>query len=75
MDGTELWIQRPGSPLGQRLFVGRLDGYEDPVVALLAESGPRILAILVDEEAELDLADVLATLPEAALSTRGAGEG
>lgn len=75
VDGTELWIQRPGSPLAERLFVGRLAGYEGPVVATLTPAGARILAVLVDEEAEFALAALLEMLPEAALSTRPGGDG
>ena len=74
MDGTELLIRMPGSPLGQRLFVGRLDGYEGSVMALLTADGPRILAVLLDDEAEMELSELLASLPDAALETRGVGE-
>ncbi len=73
MDGTELWVQMPGSPSAQRLFVGRLDGYEGSVVALLTEAGPRMLAVLLDEEAEMELSALLETLPDAALEVRAAG--
>lgn len=73
MDGTELLIQMPGSPLAERLYVGRLDGYEGSVVALLRPEGPRILAVLLDEEAEMELSEVLGNLPDAALQTRGLG--
>lgn len=72
MEGTELWIQQPGSPLAQRLFVGRLEGVEGPVLALLTEAGPRIVAVLVDDEAEFLVAELLATLPGSALTARGA---
>lgn len=75
MDGTELMVQMPGSPTAQRLFVGRLDGYEGSVVALVTEGGPRILAVLLDEEAESELSELIASLPGAALATRGVGGG
>ena len=68
MDGIELWIRQPGSPLAARLFVGRLEGMDDPVVALVGDAGPRVLAVLVDDEAEMAFAELLAQLPEAALS-------
>ncbi|MDR9392655.1 MAG: hypothetical protein RI554_11590 [Trueperaceae bacterium] len=73
LDGTELWIQRPGSPLAQRLFVGRVQGVDDPVVALITAAGPRVLAVLLDEEAEVELAELFASLDEAALEVRPAG--
>lgn len=72
-DGTELWIQRPGSPLARRLFVGRLAGVDGPVLALVTESGPRVLAVLLDDEAEMALAELIASLPDAALDVRDAG--
>lgn len=72
-DGTELWVQMPGSPLARRLFVGRLDGVDGPVIALVGDAGPRVLAVLLDDEAELELADLLASLPDAALDVRDAG--
>jgi len=68
MDGIELWIRQPGSPLAARLFVGRLEGMDDPVVALVGDAGHRVLAVLVDDEAEMAFAELLAQLPEAALS-------
>lgn len=71
-DGTELWIQMPGSPLARRLFVGRVDGLDGPVLALVGDAGPRVLAVLLDDEAELELADLLASLPDAALAVRDA---
>lgn len=72
MDGIDLWIQRPGSPLASRLFVGRLDGLEEPVVAVRTPSGPKILAVLVDDEAERSLTELLEILPDAVLSVRDA---
>lgn len=74
MDGTELLIQMPGSPFAKRLFVGRIEGYQDPVVALLREDGPRILAVLLDEEAEMEFAEVLGDLSDAALALRDVDE-
>lgn len=73
LDGTELWIQMPGSPLARRLFVGRVEGVDGPVLALVGDAGPRVLAVLLDDEAELELADLLASLPDAALVVRAAG--
>jgi len=73
LEGTELWIQMPGSPLARRLFVGRVEGVDGPVLALVGDAGPRVLAVLLDDEAELELADLLATLPDAALVVRDAG--
>jgi hypothetical protein len=71
-------IRQPGSPLALRLFVGRLDGMDDPVVALIGDligdAGPRVLAVLVDDEAEMALAELLALLPEAALSVGDTSE-
>lgn len=77
MDGTELLIQQPGAPQATRLFVGRIEGYDAPVVAELTEAGARILAVLVDEDAEMALSDLLGLLPENALQVRevAAGEG
>ena len=72
IDGIDLWVQRPGSPQARRLFVGRLDEFPDPVVALRTDAGPRILAVLVDDEAERELADLLSTLPDAVLDVRDA---
>lgn len=71
-DGTELWVRMPGSPFARRLFVGRIDGVDGPVVALLGDAGPRVLAVLLGEEAEMELADLIATLPDAALAVRDA---
>lgn len=73
LEGTELWIQMPGSPLARRLFVGRVEGVDGPVLALIGDAGPRVLAVLLDEEAELELADLLGSLPDAALVVRDAG--
>lgn len=73
LDGTELWIQMPGSPLARRLFVGRVEGVDGPVLALVGDAGPRVLAVLLDDEAELELADLLASLPDAALVVGDAG--
>lgn len=70
MDGTELLVQQPGAPDATRLFVGRLDAYDDPVVAELTAGGARILAILVDEDAEMALSAILEMLPENALAVR-----
>lgn len=74
MDGTELWIRRPGSPEARRLFVGRLDGHDGPVLALRTEAGPRLLAVLLGDEEEAELTELLAELPEAALDLRAAQE-
>jgi hypothetical protein len=73
LDGTELWVQMPGSPLARRLFVGRIEGVDGPVIALVGDTGPRVLAVVLDDEAELELADLLASLPDAALVVRDAG--
>ena len=53
MDGIELWIRQPGSPLAARLFVGRLEGMDDPVVALVGDAGHRVLAVLEEGLAAL----------------------
>lgn len=73
MDGTELLIQQPGAPSATRLYVGRLDGFDGPVVARLTPEGARILAILVDEEAEMELSELLELLPDNALAVRAVG--
>lgn len=70
MDGTELWIRRPGSPEARRLFVGRLEGREGPVLALRTDAGFRVLAVLLGDEEEAELTELLAELPEAALDLR-----
>jgi hypothetical protein len=67
MDGTTLWIQTPGAPTMRGLFVGRVEGVDAPVLALQTPAGVRVLAVLVGEAAEMELADVLAGLPDAAL--------
>ncbi len=72
VDGIDLWVQRPGSPEARRLFVGRIDGVPDPVLALRTDAGPRILAVLVDDEAEQELTDLLSTLPDSVLDVRDA---
>ena len=67
MDGTTLWIQIPGAPTMRGLFVGRIEGVDSPVVALQTAHEVRVLAVLTDEEAEMELADLLGSLPDAAL--------
>lgn len=67
MDGTTLWIQTPGAPSMRGLFVGHVDGVDAPVVALQTPAGARVLAVVTDEEAEMELADLLGALPDAAL--------
>jgi len=68
MDGTTLWIQIPGAPTMRGLFVGRVPGVDAPVLALQTAGDVRVLAVLTDEEAELVLADLLGSLPDAALA-------
>ncbi|MDZ7799260.1 MAG: hypothetical protein U5K81_00520 [Trueperaceae bacterium] len=72
MDGTELWVRRPGSPEALRLFVGRMEGHEGPVLALITESGPKLLAVVLDDDAEIALSELLAELPGSALEVRSA---
>lgn len=72
LDGIDLWVQRPGAPDARRLFVGRLDGVPDPVVAVRTDAGARILAVLVDDAAEAELTELLSTLPDAAIAVRDA---
>lgn len=67
MEGTTLWIQAPGAPTMRGLFVGMVDGFDAPVVALQGPDGVRVLAVVTHEEAELELADLLGSLPDAAL--------
>ena len=67
MDGTTLWIQTPGAPSMRGLFVGRVDGVDAPVVALQTSAGAKVLAVLTDDEAEMELADLFGSLPDAAL--------
>lgn len=67
MDGTTLWIQAPGAPSMRGLFVGRVDGVDAPVVALQTLEGVRVLAVLTDEEAEFELADLLSSIPDSAV--------
>ena len=67
MDGTTLWIQIPGAPSMRGLFVGRVPGVDAPVLALQTPDAVRVLAVLTDDEAEMDLADLLGELPDAAL--------
>jgi hypothetical protein len=73
MDGTTLWIQTPGAPTMRGLFVGRVEGVDAPVLALQTPAGARVLAVLVDDEAEMELADLLAGLPDAALEVGDPG--
>jgi hypothetical protein len=67
MEGTTLWIQTPGAAAMRGLFVGRIEGVDAPVVALQTPAGARVLAVVTDEEAEMELADLLGALPDAAL--------
>lgn len=67
MNGTTLWIQVPGAPTMRGLFVGRVEGVDAPVVALQAQDGVRVLAVVTGDEAEMELADLLGSLPDAAL--------
>lgn len=67
MDGTTLWIQTPGAPTMRGLFVGRVPGVDAPVLALQTPDGTRVLAVLTGEEAEMELAELLGGLPDAAL--------
>ncbi len=68
MNGTELRIQQPGSPFAQRLFVGYLPGVSDPVIAFLTDAGPRILGVMVDEDAGNALLEAIVQLEDAAIS-------
>lgn len=70
MEGTELLIQQPGAPSATRVYVGRLDGFEGPVIAKLTPEGAQILAVLVDEEAEMAFSELLELLPDNALAVR-----
>lgn len=67
MEGTTLWIQAPGAPTMRGLFVGRIEGVDAPVVALQTPDGVRVLAVVTGDEAEMELADLLGSLPDAAL--------